>query len=132
MNDRTKRYEGYGISRDRYMELKFIARQYDAMIAAEKRLRNGETDRKGGRSGKWKQTDPTGNAAVDIACRSLAPRIRAIEDSARAACGEDALWKYIMRCVTRGETWEMMAPPCGRRQFYAMRRRFFIELDARV
>lgn len=130
MNERTKRYEDAGISRDRYMELKFIARQYDAMRRAEERIQRGEYDRKPSKNGKWRQSDPTGNEAVSRIERSFAPRIRAIEEAAKEA-GAD-LWRFVLRSVARGETYERMGPPCGRRQFYQMRRRFFIELDSRV
>lgn len=125
-----KRYEDAGISKFRYLELKNIARQYDQMRREEAKLRHGETDRKEGGNQTWRQPDPTGNAAIGIAMKSNARKIKAIEDSARAAGPE--IYRWLMRCVTRGETFEKMGPPCGRAQFYAARRRFFIELDARL
>ena len=125
-----KRYENAGIDRDRYLELKYIARQYDKYVREEKKLRRGEVDKLTGGNQTWKQPDPTGNAAIGIAMKSKADRIRAIEEAAQAAGAE--IYAWLIRCVTRGETWEKMRPPCGSAQFYAARRRFFVELDARL
>lgn len=128
--ERTKRIENAGISKNRYLELKYIARQYDAMRKEEAKLRRGEIDRKEGVNGGWRQPDPTGNAAIGIALRSNAHKIRAIEEAAKAAGPE--IYSWLLRCVTRGETFERLGPPCGRAQFYAARRAFYIELDWRI
>lgn len=130
MKERIKRYEDAGIDRNRYLELKYIARQYDSMVKAEAKLRNGEIDRKEGGNRAWRQSDPTGNAAVRIAMASKADRIRAIEESAKAA-GEGIV-RELMLHVTRGIQYDKLNPPCGRAQFYRARRRFYIELDKRV
>ena len=100
------------------------------MVRAEKKLRRGEVDRPQGGNQTWRQPDPTGNAAVGIAMKSNAHKIRAIEESVQAAGPE--IYAWLLRCVTRGETWEKLCPPCGRVQFYAARRLFFVELDARL
>lgn len=101
--ERFKRYEATGISRYRYLELKSLARQYDELRCGRKR------------------------ADAD-AC--ALKKICAIEDAARAAGGD--IYAWLMRCVTRGETWEKMNPPCGRSQFYKARRLFYIELNKRL
>lgn len=111
------------------MELKYLARQYDEMRRQEAKLRRGEIDRPQN-GGTWRQSDPTGNTAIGIAIRSKADRIRAIEDAARAAA--PGMVAEMLRCVTRGEKYEDVNPPCGRRQFYCARRLFYIELDARI
>lgn len=130
MTERTAWYEKRGITRGRYLELKGIASQYDWMRTQERKLRLGEIDREEGGNRTWRQKDPTGNAAILLATKSYVPRIQAIEEAAKAV--DAFLWKYILRCVTRGESWEKMQPPCGRRQFYSKRRLFFAELDKRV
>lgn len=130
MTERTAWLEKRGITKARYMELKGIAGQYDWMKAQEKKLRAGIVDRREGGNSTWQKKDPTGNAAMMMISKSYAPRIKAIEEAAKAADG--FLWKYLLRCVARGESWETMQPPCGRRQFYARRRMFFAELDKRV
>lgn len=129
---RTRRYEQYGISKYRFLELKSIALQYDQMVAEEKKLRRGEIDRKPGGNRAWRKPDPTGNAAIGIALRSNAHRIRAIEECARIAAPGFAA--QLMECVARGVPYERISPtpPCGRAQFYAARRLFFCELDRRI
>jgi len=126
--ERVKRYEDAGISKNRYLELKSIARQYDELCHAEAKLRRGEVDRSS--SGSWSRPDPTGNAAVGNVVRSREAKIRAIEEAARAAGTE--LYPWLMRCVVRGESFESVHPPCGRAQFHRIRRLFFIELDKRL
>ncbi len=130
MTERTAWYEKRGITKGRYLELKGIAAQYDWMRAQERKLRMGEVDREEGGNKTWQKKDPTGNAAIAIVGKSYAGKIRAVEESAKAV--DMLLWKYILRCVTRGESWDKMMLPCGQRQFYAKRRLFFIELDKRI
>lgn len=128
--ERVKRYEEYGISKNRFLQLKYLARQYDEMRAWEERLRKDEIDRVKPVNTAWRVKDPTGNKAVRLATLSYADKIRAIEDAARSAA--PGMERALLRCVTRGESWEKIGPPCGRDQFYAMRRAFFVELDRRV
>ena len=131
MKKRTPWYEKHGMTEGRIRELEGIALQYDDLREAERKLRAGEIDQPQRGNVIWKKKDPTGNMAAMRADKSNAPRIRAIEESARAAGG--GLWREVLRNATcRGETWEKINPPIGRRQFYALRRRFFIELDKRV
>ena len=128
------RYEKYGISKDRYLELKYLARQYDAMKRAEAKLQRGETDRpeRGGHTA-WKQPDPTGNAAIFIAMRSHAAKIAAIDAAAWEASGHSAAMRdAILKSVTRGIIYERMSVPSGRAQFLRARRQFYVELDRRV
>lgn len=130
---RMKRYEQAGISRERYMELKYLARQYDSMKRWEAKLRRGEIDRAEGGNRAWRQSDPTGNAAVGIAVKSKADKIRAIEDAARVAtAGMPGMYKLLMRNVTKGEEERVLQPCCGHAQFCALRRRFYVELDRRI
>ena len=100
------------------------------MVREEKKLRRGEIDRTGSGNQTWRQPDPTGNAAIGIAMKSNAGRIRAIEEAAQAA--GPGIYVYLLRCVTRGGTFEELGPPCGRAQFYTARQRFYVELDARL
>ena len=123
--ERVKRYESAGISKNRYLELKSIARQYDELHEKAAKLKRGELDRAGRLGG-----DPTGETAIDRTMRDPERKIRAIEEAARSA-GAD-LYPWLMRCVTRGEKHEHMHPPIGRAQFYQLRRLFFLELDKRL
>lgn len=107
-----------------------MARQYEAMVKAERALRRGEIDRESGGNRHWRQSDPTGNAAISIAMHSKADKIRAIEESVQAA--GPGIYTWLLRGVTQGKTFEQLNPPCGRAQFYQARRRFFMELDRRL
>ncbi len=122
------RMDDYGISENRYTELKYMCRQYDDMRSRLDRIRMGIDDpspRKGNSPAQAK--DPTGNNAIRAADSWCARRIRDIEQAARAA--DPALSKYILNNVTRGIRYEEMPVPCGINQFYSARRRFFWELD---
>lgn len=130
MKERIKRYESAGIDKNRYLELKYLARQYDSMRKREAKLRSGEVDRRESGHIVWRQSDPTGNAAVCIAAASMAGKIRAIEEAAHAAGA--GIYRELMLNVTRGMNYEVLNPPCGRAQFYRARRMFFVELDRRV
>ena len=57
----------------------------------------------------------------------LAWRVSVIERAA-AAAGE-FLAPYILANVTEGRTFEQMTVPCGRNQFFQVRKRYFQELD---
>lgn len=50
------------------------------------------------------------------------------------ACKEASLpiWRFVLKNVTEGVTYENMRVPCGRRQFYEARRRVFEYLDMRL
>ena len=100
------------------------------MVRRERKLRRGEVDRVEGGNKTWRQPDPTGDAAIGIAMKSNAGKIKAIEEAAQAAA--PGIYAWLLRNVTRGETYEKLNPPCGRAQFYAAHRRFFAELDARL
>lgn len=54
-------------------------------------------------------------------------KIKLIEDVARI-CSKD-LSAYILECVFFGKSYELLQPPCGRRQFYEKYREFFWMLD---
>ena len=46
-----------------------------------------------------------------------------IEQAAQAVAGDMATW--LINCVAKGQSWEQELPPCGRRQWYTLRREFF-------
>jgi len=124
-----------GMSRERVMELRYFCLQYPAKRARLDAARGGfnriELDgqpRGSGRIGR--PTEARALRALD----SLDRRdVRMIEDAARdVSGGSDAVWRALMRHVTRGERLEAIRPPMGRNQFYAIRRQFFIRLDRRM
>lgn len=126
---RTVWYEKHGISRMRYQELVLICRRYPEYRAEDLRIRRGEIDRREGGNETARGTpDPTGNRAVRWADSRPRRKMRAIERAAEEACGCFA--RMMLDHVTAGRPVEAIAPPCGNRAFYQMRREFFVRLDA--
>lgn len=125
---RTYIPDGYEISKHRYLELLHLCQQYDE-------LKQKRADCYG--IGSPTLTDlPRGGAKTSIverqamAAQKYTIRIDQIEGSARkAAEGSEVMYKALIRNVTRGVTYEHLDVPCGRRQFYNMRRLFFWLLD---
>lgn len=59
--------------------------------------------------------------------RKAAYEVALIEQLARNTNSE--IWTYIVESVSTGKSWEQLNAPCGRRQFYAARNRFFDALS---
>lgn len=95
-------------------------------------MRRGEpVDERPRRGNKaWRPHDPTGDAAIHIAGDRYARRVKAIEDSAKAADAQ--LWLYIVRNVCRGVPFRYLGAPCSKQYFDRVRRMFYVELDARL
>lgn len=131
MREYRLRLDSSGITRERYNQLKWIAREYDALRRREQAFRRGETDRREGGNGAWRGiSDPTAEGGMRLANSPYAWKIAAIEQSAAAA--DPALCEYVLQNVTRGRRYEELDAPCGRNQFFRARRRFFEELDRRM
>ena len=131
MRKHPARLQKAGISPGRYEELKSICRQYREYEAALRRARAGIVDRPERKSGAWHRPDPTGSAAQALADHPYARRVKLIEQSA-AAVAEPVIARAILRSVSEGVSFEVLAPPIGNRQFYILRQLFFIELDRRL
>ena len=128
---RTRRMEKSGITRERYNELVWFARQYEHLKRQEWAYRIGDVDRVEGGNGHWHGvSDPTGNGGVRLASSPYTWKINAIEQSAIEA--DPSLNAYILANVTGRMRYEEMAAPCGRNQFFAARKRFFEALNLRV
>ncbi len=115
----------YGISKYRYRELSNFCLQYKEF--KKERLNCYSLDGSvldGMPRGNY-LSDPTMNKA-EKAIR-LGNYIELIEQTAIEACGD--LYPYIIKAVTEGLTWDFLLPPCGRRQFYNERRKFFFLLN---
>ena len=111
MRNRVPRFlEAQGMSRERYMQLVWMCREYDAMRRRLNEMRDtlrparyGVQPRGGGRAG-----DPVGDAAIRVAQSREGRCVCAIEEAAREVAGED--WPEVIRCVCRGVGFEQMAP----------------------
>lgn len=132
MRRRMEFYKRYGITERRLDELKSVALQYDWYKQEEKKLRLGIVDRAESGNKPWKPKDPTGNTATNIADRTHAAKIRAIEESIKAAAPDAAMRRALQKSVTKGIGFDKINPPCGENQFHAMRRAFFVELHYRI
>ena len=133
MRDYVVSLEKYGISRARVRELMWACRQYDECRQKAAAVRRGEPvgeDRGKGRNTAWHRPDPTGDAAMRLADDRYARRVAAIEASAKAA--DPALWSYIILNLCRGVPFTHLGAPCGRPYFTEAKRRFFVELDAKL
>ena len=123
MRDYVIRLEAYGISRERARELAWACRQYDDCRKKAAAIRRGG-------NGAWHPKDPTGDAAMRAADNRYARRVKAIEDSARAA--DHQLWRYIIQNTCRGVGYVHLDVPCSKQFFDRMRRLFYVELDRRI
>lgn len=132
MRAHPRRLSEAGISPWRYAELRAVCRQYPEAKRKLERARRGIVDRRRS-SGAWRQPDPTGNAAINIAAMPEARTVRLVEQCA-GAVADRATAEALIRCVTEGTEYDRLwpRPPCGVNQFYVTRQMFFIELDRRL
>lgn len=119
--------EKYGISKYRYRELLNFCMQYDEKKARLSSLCSLSSPRIYGAGGTNALSRPTEDTAVKK--MKLEKELELIEQCAIEA-GED-LYASILDNVARGIKYEYMCVPCGRRQFYEMRRLFFCLLSER-
>ena len=91
------------MEKNKYLETKYFCRQYDN----KKRLMEQKTSE--GRRAK-----------MDVMLIDMT-----------AADVSDDLKEYIVQSVSKGLAWEQLDCPCGRRQFYALRKRFYEKIAAR-
>lgn len=126
MRNHPLKLDDFGISWDRYKELLHHCRQYDQLVARRNAIRAGFNDLRITGMPRGNQTsDPTAQRAVAV--DAISGVISDIEQSAIAADSE--IYQYILSNATRGIPYEHLICPCGRRQFYEARRRFFAILD---
>lgn len=131
MRDYVIRLEAYGISRERARELMWACRRYDECRRKAAAIRRGEpVDGRRGGSGAWHPKDPTGDEALRRAGNRYAKRVKAIEQSAKAA--DPALWRFIIQNTCRGVGFDRLGAPCSHPYFRRAKRMFFVELDARL
>ncbi len=114
----------YGISKSEYEELKAFCRRYDEKRAEAADMLYRTTGKLTGMPRGSNTSDPVCAAAVQR--DRLLRDCEMIEQAAIAASGD--LYAYILRNVTRDEGITALKPPCGRRQFYEARRKFFFLL----
>lgn len=134
-------WDDYGISEERYRELKHFCRQYREKQKRAKSLGEYElpavnTEGTGGRSnGVSNQTESAALRNYMRVKRAIND-CRIIEESAMWAAGAGGYrkaWRAVLYAVTRGEGYRNIAGrydlPFGETDFYGIRRAFFYRLD---
>lgn len=113
--------DGFGLTREEYMELYWLCRQYpDKKQRLAMMLGSSGVNMDGMPHG----TSP-GNPTLSAVVRReiLLRDCEAIEQAAIEAWPDG--YKDILRNVALGESFERIAPECGKNQFTKIRRKFF-------
>lgn len=129
---RDMTWDDYGISKNRYKELKAFCLQYDEK---KSRIQYGTSGSppmwEGGASGCGSAGKPVERQAIEN--ESYSKDCRMIEEAAIRA--NPGIWKYILRSVTQDLPYEFVEHDeelgritVGRTEFYAFRRLFFFYL----
>lgn len=114
--------DGYGISKFAYRELCNYCLQYEDKKARAEDLRNPyKSPQITGLPHGSGVGDPTEAAAEKAAVMSR--DVDLIETAVRTAAPE--IYSALLKNVTQGIQYDYMEVPCGRRQFYAYRRKFY-------
>lgn len=117
------------LSKNRYMELKYLCLQFNDMKHELQSLNYGlKAVVVTGMPSSHKLSNSTEEIAIKK--MKLMKKIEAIEQSAIEV--DVDIYQYILKAVTEGLPFEYLAVPCGRRQFYEKRRLFFILLDKKI
>lgn len=127
---RNKSWEDYGISRNRYNELKAFCLQYD-----EKKSKISRLKAQGGNDGQ-PRGNHTGKPTEEMAIRNVTYQkdCEMIEQAAIEA--SDDIYPYIIKSVTNDLSYHFVEYdeklgriPVGKTDFYAIRRLFYHKLD---
>ena len=125
MRNYNLKLDEYNIDRALYHELRYRCLRYPQMVAELEEIRGGFNAV--GEPVPVEQHalgDPTSKRAIKAL--KLADDVREIEQAAAEA--DTQLYPFIMANVTQKATFEDLRPPCGRRQFFEARRKFYYNL----
>lgn len=124
-NKRDLRLSEYKITSYRYRELYNWCRQYGEWKSKLRECYSLNSRQSIGLNSSGK-SDPTATAAIQAEYYSR--NVELIEATANAV--DPIIGKFIIENVANGTPYEYLGnPPCGRRQFYEYRRKFFYLLD---
>ena len=124
-NKRDIRMSEYGISKYKYRELLYFCKQYNEKKKKISELKWLDAINYDSIGSSGKISTPTENKGIELA--GLTRDIEMIESAAKEA--DEGIHKYILSNVTEDIPYEYMPVPCGRRQFYLARRKFFYILS---
>ena len=129
MRNYALKLDDYNIDKRLYHELRYRCLRYPQMIAELEEIREGfNSVQEPMPIEQHAPGDPTATRAIKAL--KLAATVREIEKAAVDA--DPRLYAYILANVTREATFEDLRPPCGRRQFFEARRRFYKNLADNV
>lgn len=131
-NERDLKLDKYSISKYAYRELKYFCLQYPEKKAELARLHNSQYLLRPTAYDGMPHGSGTGNPTVMAAERAL--RLSAeCELVEQTAIETDAgIYAQLLYSVTNGIPFEELGRvPCGRRQFYEQRRKFFFLLSSK-
>lgn len=112
------------IDKETYLSLKWFSRTYPAKKQAMRDVLLASAPPADGLPRGSGISDPT-SAAVQKRER-FAHDVDQVETAAKLAAGNEVLARALIRNVAYGENWQAIDPPCGRRQFFEMRQRYFV------
>ena len=115
----------YGISKLKFRELKYFCLQYNEKKQRIKDIVGLHGVIYDGMPKRNKISSIVENQALKIA--KITEDVKIIEQTAIEA--EPGIYQHIIENVTEGTPYEYMNIPCGRRQFYQARRKFFYLLS---
>jgi len=127
-NKRDLNLWSYSISKNRYRQLLYYCKQYNEwkkIIAYSYGVRASASD---GLPRGNKISNPVEMQAFKN--EKYKESIKLIEQTCKEA--NIGIWKQLLDNVTDGIAYENMNVPCGRRQFYNSRRKFFYMLDLKL
>ena len=124
--ERDLRLDEYGISWRRYRELKYFCMQYNEKkekIKATIGVPAVNYSRTvGGNKSIYSQTE-----IQAIKVDKLSDDVKLIEDTINEV--DNTIYKQLLENITENVPYEYLQVPCGRRQFYIARRKFFYLLS---
>ncbi len=124
--ERDLKLDEYDISWRRYRELKYFCMQYNEKKEKIKSIVGLSAVNYSGTPGaKGVFHSQTETQAIKIA--GLRNDIKLIDDTAMEA--DSTIYKQLLENITDGVPYEYLQVPCGRRQFYRARRKFFYLLS---
>lgn len=131
-NKRRLNLERYGVSQQRYNELRAICLQYpewQAKLRDIHSLSGVSTDREAVQGGKIGQ--PTESKALQAI--RYTEKMNAVERALKQAVGDETnLYAPMLASLTRKVRYENLNIPLGRRSFFEYRTAFFVNLDKEI
>lgn len=124
--ERDLRLDQYGISWRRYRELKYFCMQYNEKKEKIKSIIGLSAVNYGHVAGRNKKNhSQTEIQAIKV--DKLSDDVKLIEDTINEA--DNTIYKQLLENITESVPYEYLQVPCGRRQFYRARRKFFYLLS---